>query len=185
MRNEKRFRNLIGISIFSALGAILLFFEFPVLFWFPFLKVDLSDVVTIIGAFVYGPIGGTLIAFIRSLIHLIISGSGVAGVIGNFSGFVGSVSLMLPFYYFWNRDKKVMAVISSTISMTVIMSLLNYFVVMPLYMNVVGMQLGMSLGKYILTGVIPFNIIKALIINIAVILIYPRMRNFLTKWRNA
>jgi len=60
--------------------------------------------------------------------------------------------------------------------MTVIMSVLNYFVVMPLYMNVIGMKLNMSLAQYVATGVIPFNIIKALIISVAVMVVYPRIK---------
>ncbi|MQS44173.1 ECF transporter S component [Companilactobacillus mishanensis] len=179
-RSTVKFHALIGVSIFSALAAILMFFEFPVLFWLPFLKVDFSDVVTLIGSLVFGPIGGTAIAFIKALVHLLITGSGVAGVIGDFSNFVGGVSLLLPFTYFWQKGKKFMAVLTGMITMTVVMSVLNYFVVMPLYMNVVGMQLNMSLSKYVATGVIPFNIVKSLITSLGVIIIYPRLEGHFT-----
>jgi len=171
-----KFHAAIGVSIFAALGTILMFFEFPILIWLPFLKVDLSDVVTLIGTFAYGPVGGILIALIKSMVHVIVTGSGLAGVIGNGAAFVGAVSLLLPFNYFWKKDKKVLAIIAGTVSMTVIMSVLNYFVVMPLYMNVIGMKLNMSLAQYVATGVIPFNIIKALIISVAVMIVYPRIK---------
>jgi len=171
-----KFHAAIGVSIFAALGTILMFFEFPILIWLPFLKVDLSDVVTLIGTFAYGPVGGILIALIKSMVHVIVTGSGLAGVIGNGAAFVGAVSLLLPFNYFWKKDKKVLAIIAGTVSMTVIMSVLNYFVVMPLYMNVIGMKLNMSLAQYVATGVIPFNIIKALIISVAVMVVYPRIK---------
>jgi len=171
-----KFHAVIGVSIFAALGTILMFFEFPILIWLPFLKVDLSDVVTLIGTFAYGPVGGILIALIKSMVHVIVTGSGLAGVIGNGAAFVGAVSLLLPFNYFWKKDKKVLAIIAGTVSMTVIMSVLNYFVVMPLYMNVIGMKLNMSLAQYVATGVIPFNIIKALIISVAVMVVYPRIK---------
>ncbi|APX72920.1 ECF transporter S component [Companilactobacillus allii] len=175
-RSTYKFHAMIGVAIFSALAAIIMFFEFPVLFWLPFLKVDLSDVVTIIGTLAYGPIGGSLIAVIKAVCHWLITGSGVAGVIGNGANIVGGISLLLPFGYFWKKDKKIMAVVVGTISMTLVMSLMNYFIVMPLYMNVVGMQLNMSLTKYVVTAVIPFNIIKALIISAGVFVVYPRLK---------
>jgi len=181
-KSTYKFQGVIGVSIFAALGTILMFFEFPVLIWLPFLKVDLSDVVTIIGTFAFGPVGGVLIALIKSMVHVIVTGSGVAGLIGNGSAFIGAVSLLLPFNYFWKKDKRILAVIAGTISMTLVMSVLNYLVVMPLYMNVVGMQLNMSLAQYVATGVIPFNIIKALIISAAVMVVYPRIKgHFLIK----
>ncbi|MQS74807.1 ECF transporter S component [Companilactobacillus halodurans] len=171
-----RFQEVIGVGILAALGTILMFFEFPVLIWLPFLKVDLSDVVTLIGTFAFGPVGGILIALIKSVVHVIITGSGVAGLVGSGAAFVGAVALLLPFNHFWKRDKKFSAILWGTVSLTVIMSVLNYFVVMPLYMNVVGMQLNMSLAKYVATGVVPFNIIKALIISVAILLVYPRIK---------
>ncbi|CAJ1191438.1 Riboflavin transporter RibU [Companilactobacillus paralimentarius] len=171
-----KMHEIIGVAVFAALGTILMFFEFPILFWLPFLKIDLSDVVTLIGTFAFGPVGGALIALLKSVVHVIVTGSGVAGLIGNGSAFVGSVALLLPFNYFWKKDKKVMAVIAGTVVMTVIMSLLNYFVVMPLYMNVIGMKLNMSLAEYVATGVVPFNIVKALIISAATMIVYPRIK---------
>ncbi|KRK75235.1 integral membrane protein [Companilactobacillus alimentarius DSM 20249] len=171
-----KFHELIGVAVFAALGTILMFFEFPVLFWLPFLKIDLSDVVTLIGTFAFVPVGGTLIALIKSMVHVIVTGSGVAGLIGNGSAFVGAVSLLLPFNYFWKKGKKISAIVFGTIVMTIVMSILNYFVVMPLYMNVIGMKLNMSLAEYVATGVVPFNIVKALIISIAVMIVYPRIK---------
>ncbi|HCD07916.1 MAG TPA: ECF transporter S component [Lactobacillus sp.] len=175
-KSTYKFQEIIGVSIFAALGTILMFFEFPVLIWLPFLKVDLSDVVTIIGSFAFGPVGGILIALIKSVVHVLVTGSGLAGLIGNGAAFVGAVALLLPFDYFWKKNKKITAVIVGTISLTVIMSILNYLVVMPLYMNVISMKLNMSLAEYVATGVVPFNIVKALIISAAVIIVYPRIK---------
>src|SRR5699024_5332882 len=75
-KSTYKFQEIIGVSIFAALGTILMFFEFPILIWLPFLKVDLSDVVTMIGTFAYGPVGGILIALIKSLVHVLVTGSG-------------------------------------------------------------------------------------------------------------
>ncbi|WP_263969768.1 ECF transporter S component [Companilactobacillus kimchii] len=73
-----KMHEVIGVAVFAALGTILMFFEFPILFWLPFLKIDLSDVVTLIGTFAFGPVGGVLIALLKSMVHVIVTGSGVA-----------------------------------------------------------------------------------------------------------
>ena len=175
-KSTYKFQAVVGVSIFAALGTILMFFEFPILLWMPFLKVDLSDVVVLIGTFAYGPVGGILIALIKSMVHVIVTGSGVAGLIGSGAAFLGSVAMLIPFNYFWKREHRTGAVIAGTVSMTFFMSILNYVLIMPLYMNVVGMKLNMSLSQYVATGVIPFNIVKALIISAAVIIVYPRIK---------
>ncbi len=101
-----KFQDIIGVSIFAALGTILMFFEFPVLIWLPFLKVDLSDVVAVVGTFAFGPVGGIMIALLKSMVHLLVTGTGLAGLIGDGAAFVGSVALLLPFAHFWKKDKK-------------------------------------------------------------------------------
>ena len=41
-------------AIFAAIATILMYFEFPIPFMPPFLKVDLSGAVVLIGAFIFG-----------------------------------------------------------------------------------------------------------------------------------
>ncbi|MFD1419129.1 ECF transporter S component [Companilactobacillus keshanensis] len=184
-KSTYKFQEMVTVSIFAAFAAIIMFFEFPVLPWFPFLKVDLSDIVTIIGTIFFGPVGGSLIALLKALVHWLVTGSGVAGIIGNGANVIGAIALLLPFGYFWKRNNKTMAIITGTIYMTVVMSVLNYFVIMPLYINVIGMQLNMSLAKYVATGVIPFNIVKSLIISVGVLVVYPRLKgHFINKTAN-
>jgi Predicted membrane protein len=126
-KSTYKVQEIVGVSIFAALGTILMFFEFPVLIWLPFLKVDLSDVVTLVGTFAFGPVGGIMIALIKSMVHLLVTGTGVAGLIGDGAAFVGSVALVLPFNYFWKRNRKITAVVMGTISLTVIMSIFELF----------------------------------------------------------
>ena len=41
-------------AIFAAIATVLMYFEFPIPFMPPFLKVDLSGAVVLIGAFIFG-----------------------------------------------------------------------------------------------------------------------------------
>ncbi len=45
---------LIKISLLSAIALILMYFDFPVIPIFPWLKIDLSDVPALLGAFGFG-----------------------------------------------------------------------------------------------------------------------------------
>ena len=57
---------LIKISLLSAIALILMYFDFPVIPIFPWLKIDLSDVPALLGAFGFGPIVGILIELIKN-----------------------------------------------------------------------------------------------------------------------
>ena len=71
---------LAGIGMLSGIAFILMFFEFPIPVLIPsFIKLDLSDLPALIGAFAYGPIAGILIELIKNLLHLLDSSSGFVG----------------------------------------------------------------------------------------------------------
>ncbi|MDT3972029.1 ECF transporter S component, partial [Staphylococcus saprophyticus] len=70
----------------------------------------------------------------------------------------------------------------ATVVMTIVLSILNYFVLLPLY----GMIMNLSdvvenVKIVIVSGVIPFNIIKGIVISIIFILLYNRLKNVLPK----
>ncbi|GKQ42738.1 riboflavin transporter [Companilactobacillus sp. RD055328] len=180
---EKKFlstRVIIYIAVLGALATLVMFFEFPILPMAPFLKVDLSDVVTIIGGTTFGPVAGILIAFIRSIVNWILKGSGLIGLIGNFAGFIGSIAVMLPAVLLKNKNV-FLKIIISVFSLTIISALVNYFFLMPAYMILADMKIGMPLMKYILTIVIPFNLIKGSLVMIISMIVYNRMKDYLKK----
>lgn len=182
---EKKFfstRVMVYIAVLSALSTLIMFFEFPVLPVAPFLKVDFSDVITIIGATVFGPAAGTLIAFIRSLVNWLIKGSGIVGLVGNFAGFIGSVSIMLPIVLIKKKNMLVKSIIAIT-SLTIVSSIVNYFFLMPMYMTLFGMKLNMPLANYVLKIIVPFNIIKGILVTGVSWIIYNRMSSYLLKVR--
>ena len=60
---------LVYIAILSALATILMFFDFPIPFFPPFLKFDLSDAVIFASSVIVGPLGMIAIIVIRSILH--------------------------------------------------------------------------------------------------------------------
>lgn len=84
---------LIKISLLSAIALILMYFDFPVIPIFPWLKIDLSDIPALLGTFGFGPLAGVIIELMKNLLYFFIKGSSVAGIMANF--IVGS-ALVLP-----------------------------------------------------------------------------------------
>ena len=58
----------------------------------------------------------------------------------------------------------IIAIVVSTISLTFWLSLGNWLVITPLYMAVLGMKLTLPLSQLVLYGVLPFNLIKGVIV---------------------
>ena len=74
----------------------------------------------------------------------------------------------------------IIGLISATIVMTIVLSILNYFVLLPLYGMIVNLDDIVNNVKIIvLSGVIPFNIIKGIVISIIFLLLYKRLKNVL------
>ena len=69
--------------------------------------------------------------------------------------------------------------IVGTIVMTIVLSILNYFVLLPLYGMIFNLgDVVKNLKIVIVSGVIPFNIIKGIIISIIFVLLYKRLKIF-------
>ena len=71
-------------GMLSALAFGLQFIEFPIPIMPSFIKLDLSDLPALIGAFALGPVSGVIIELIKNLIHLSLSSSGGVGEMSNF-----------------------------------------------------------------------------------------------------
>lgn len=167
MSGSKVYR-LVGIALLAAVGFVLMNFGLPL--FFPFLKLDLSDLTVLLGGLIYGPVGGIAVAFIRSLLHYIFTGAGVVNLVGDLAAFIASVGFMLPVVFALKRHQDVphqlVGLGLGTLSLTVIMSLLNWVAIMPVYMAVMNFHLGMSITKYVLIGVIPFNLVKGVVVSL-------------------
>lgn len=179
-------RYVISASL-AGVSYLLMFLSFVVVPLVPYMKVDFSDLPILFGMFILGPLGGIEIALIRSILYFIISGPSIDSLIGVTTNFFASMTLTLPIFYtlrkkydvnIWNILR---SILFGTISLTVILSLANYLVIMPLYMKVLGMNLSMSLAKFILIGVVPFNLIKGLLVGTAFWILFVKMKDWIVK----
>ena len=180
MQQNKR---LITISMFSAIAFILTFLKFPLPFLPPYLTLDFSDVPTLLATFIFGPLSGLLVALIKNILNFLFN---IGDPVGPVANFLAGASFLLIAYFvshrkqYSSRRSLIIGLVAGTIAMTIVLSILNYFVLLPLYGMIFNLgDVFTNLKVIILSGIIPFNIIKGCVISIIFILLYRRLKKVL------
>ncbi|MCP9327827.1 ECF transporter S component [Liquorilactobacillus satsumensis] len=178
-------RRYVIASFLAGLSYLLMFLSFAVIPLVPYMKIDFSDLPILFGMFLFGPLGGIEIAILRSLLYFLISGPSIASLIGVSTNLLASLCFCLPVFYILRKSHDVTAsnigrsILAGTASLTVVLSLANYFVITPLYMAVLGMKLSLPLSHLVLYGVVPFNLIKGVLVGTAFWLLFTKLRVWL------
>lgn len=183
MQNGKRLRLAVSVSIFGVLSYLVMLVEIPILPLFPFLKLDFSDLIPLCGLAIFGFGGASGVVLIRALLHLIMTGFSAQSLIGELGSVIASLTILLLAQLILQRQqtgqlnwpRRIWLVISSTLVLTLVMAVLNYFVLTPLYVQVTGFKLGMDYLKYVLLAIIPFNLIKGALVVGLFTVVYARM----------
>ncbi|TBX42691.1 ECF transporter S component [Lactiplantibacillus paraplantarum] len=176
---------LVGIALLGAIAYILMLVEFLILPIAPWMKIDFSDIPILIGLFLFGVGGAFVITIIKLLLHSAMMGFAIYDLIGSLASFLGTAVLILAFalvlrYYRGNPKWRMpVAIAVATIGLVVIESLANLTFVLPFYLQVMGMKLSMSLNTVVLVAVIPFNLIKGLLVGNVFWLVYQRLAKWL------
>ena len=186
---DKRTRKIVVIGILAALAWIISRFSFPILPWAPFLKIDFSDVPVLLGMYVFGPMAGIAIAGVRSLLSYVMTGGEAGFPIGDTAAFLATLSYTLPVYYIIrnravNAKTTLMASGAGTISLAAVLSVLNWLVIAPLYVYVMGFSVG-PMREYLTISVIPFNLLKGAFVSIVFFALYSKLYVQLEKLRDA
>ncbi|EFI84525.1 Riboflavin ECF transporter S component FmnP [Listeria grayi] len=175
-------KTFVSVAVLSTIGFLLMVIEFPILPSAPFLKLDFSDIAALVGAFMFGPLAAILIELLKNVLWFMFSG-GIAGVpIGEFANFLSGLSFVFPIYYLFRyyQSKRVLAISSglATISITVVMCLFNYFILLPFYIKIGGLPKNVDITALITYSIIPFNLLKGVIVSVIFFILY----NYLEPW---
>lgn len=187
-------RNLTRLSLLSVIAFLFMYIEFPLAFIAPpFIKIDLSDIPALIGGFAMGPVAGITIELVKCILTFFVRGTTTGGV-GELSNFiVGAlfVGLSAKFYSHHRTYRgAVVGLMLGVVGMTVVATLSNYFVVFPLYGKIMPMDAIINMGRAVTPRVntlwdlmiyciVPFNLVKGLIISAATLALYKRVSRFL------
>ena len=188
-------RYMVQVAMLAAAATVLMFFDIPLPFAPSFYKIDLSEVPVLIGAFAMGPLAGAAIELIKVLLNMVMKGTTTAGV-GELANFLIGCAFVMPAAWIYKVQKtKKNAMIGmavGTVFMATVGGLLNAYVLLPAYATAFGMPIDAlvamgtavnkaitSLSTFVLFAVVPFNLLKGVIVSIVTMLLYKHISRLL------
>lgn len=190
-------QNLIKMALLSAIAVLLMQFgaiKLPALFP-SFLEIDFSEVPAIVAILTINPLAGIIVVVIKNLLKLLMFGSSTGGT-GEFANMVVSIGYILPLMWYVRQGRDLKTVTKGIawgiLGIAVAGGLINYFVTIPLYAKLfMPMETIIEMGHaifpainnkltFILYSIVPFNILKGLLVAVASIAfikaIYPVLK---------
>lgn len=186
MKNNK-LNKLIKISLLGCIAFILMYIEIPLPIFPSFLRIDIGDLPALLGAFAFGPMAGVLVELIKNILYAIFKGN--TALIGESANFViGSILVYSAGIIYKKKKTKKGALIGLLVGgviMTLCASILNYFVLLPLYETILGFKISAVVGmgaainpnvkdlnSFIIWVIVPYNILKVFIVSLVTLAVY-------------
>ena len=150
MKKERRsvsetITRMTTLAMLSALGFVLMAFaQFPYPLA-PWLKVEVSELVTIIAYALFGLPGGVTVALIKTLLNLAVHGPVGLGI-GDLTAFITSMMFVLGLFitshlFKWFKKGlkyRLLSYVFIAVLVSVVLTLLNALVITPSYLTVFG-----------------------------------------------
>ncbi len=172
-------KNLVRIAVLGAIGYILMLVEFSILPGASFLKLNFCDLPSLLAAFAMGPAAGLAVVLIENILHLMQTFSGGVGELANIL-VSGTFVLVAGVFYRNNHTKKgaFIGLLLGSALMIIMALFANRFLLLPLYLSGGTPEVFTNL---LLTAILPFNAIKAVIITALTMLLYKPLSPLLKK----
>ncbi|MBP3634066.1 MAG: ECF transporter S component [Oscillospiraceae bacterium] len=194
-KNISSARRVSFIAMFGAIAAALMYIEIALPFAPPFYQIDFSEIPVLICTFYLGPVSGVICEFVKVLLKLLLKGTSTAFV-GDFANFVVGCALVLPASIIYHcrktRATAIWGMVAGTLIMTVFGSAFNAIYLLPKFAQLYGMPLeaiiGMgtdvnahitSVSTLVLYAVVPFNLLKGVLVSVVTLLLYKRVERLL------
>lgn len=161
---KKNIHSLVLSGMLAVIALLLSFFSFAVPFLPPFLKFDFTFIPLFMALLLMDYKNALLVSFLKNFLHFAIISHEPTGAIANIVVEFIFISVIVLFYKkgFVNI---IIGGIVATIIMTIFMSLLNYFVLLPTYGYIMDLSDIVTNIKTIVTaGIIPFNLLKGALV---------------------
>lgn len=185
-------KQITRIAILAGISAVLLFINFPIMIFPGFYKIDFSEIPCLLCGFALGPLSGATCVMLSRLLNIILEGGSETAYIGELASLIISLSFILvsSFVYKNNHSKKgaIVSLVASTIVSSFVAVVVNYFILLPMYENLMHISLDTIISMasntipivkdkttFVLFCTLPFNIIKCIINSVLVILLYKRI----------
>jgi len=182
-KRKMNVRAYVSIGMLSSIAFLLMLIQFPLPLFPNFLFVDFSDIPALIATLIFGPIAGILVEFFKNVLNYIQTGSQTGIPVGHIANFVAGIVFILPTYFVYNRLKTrkgmTLALIIGTAIMAVMMSILNYLVILPAYTVLMGFP---DMRNLVLPAILPFNLLKGVMMSGIFMLLFIRMQAWINKY---
>lgn len=179
IQHTEHTRKIVLMAVLCAISYLCVFiFRISIIPAAPFLSYEPKDVILTIGAFLFGPLEGIVMAVCVALVEMVtISSTGPIGMIMNIissCAFCGVAALI----YKKKRTMSgaVIGLASGTLMMTVLMLLWNYLIT-PLYMGTPRDVV----ADMLLPVFLPFNLLKGVLNAAVTLLLYKPISNILKR----
>jgi len=182
--NNKKLRRMILIAILGSISTVLMQLNFPLPALPAFLKIDFSEIPAVLAIMTMGPVAGIAVELLKNVLHWFLSGSPTGVPVGEIANFATGILFIMPIYLIFrnvqNTKGLTAGLIAGTVSMAVGMSALNYLVFLPMYVYFMNMPAytGDAMFNVIVLGILPFNLIKGIMLMVISLLLYKSM----SKW---
>ncbi len=184
-------RKIVMTAMFAAISSVLMFLNFNVPFMPSFIKFDFSELPALLAAYSLGPTSGVLVCLVKNAVNL---PSTITGGVGELSNFLLGCAFVLPagLIYKWERTRRsaLLGAVIGTFSMATIGIFTNYFVVYPIYMKIMPIDVIVGMYQAILPAVdgllacllvfnFPFTLLKGAVNAAIAFLVYKRISPFI------
>lgn len=180
-------RALVMTAMLSAIGYVLMLFDFSVPFMPSFIKLDISELPALIASFSLGPVYGVVVCLVKNLLNTLQSQT--LGI-GDLSNFLLGTMFVFPAGLIYQRMKSRKGALIGSLAGAVIMAVgsvfTNIFLVYPLYYNLMSKEAILNAYQAIIPAMksveqsiicfnMPFTFLKAMLSVLVTFLIYKRI----------
>lgn len=190
-------QTLCFIGLFGALSTVLMMFKIPLFFAPAFMKLDLAELPAILGSFMFGPVAGVCIVFIKLLLNLLMNGTD-SMYVGELSNLLLSSCYVLCASLIYSRHKTkkraAIALIISVVVTSIVAVITNTFFIFPAYAVVYGLEMDTLVSMagavnplvrdtftMMLWSVFPFNIVKMGLVSVITFIVYKKLHLFIIR----
>lgn len=192
MKNQRagsslQIRKIAMTAVMAAASAVLMMFSIKLPFMPSFISLDFSDLPALLAAFTLGPWSGVAVCFVKNLVNLTMS---MTGGVGELSNFIIGAAFVLPAGFIYRRSRRFSSAALGAILGAVLMAVLsvfsNYYIVYPIYTNIMSMDVIMGMYRAINPGIenlwqallifnMPFTFVKGMLSVAVTLLIYRKL----------
>ena len=168
-------KQLVTMALMCAIAILLSFIEFPIFPAASFLKLDISFVPSAVMGFAYGPGPGALVGIACAIAHGAISGNWVGCIMNIIAG----CAFIIPAAIIYKRNrtfKGAMIGLGISIVCLVVAAIIANLIIDPLFY---GLPFDVVAGL-IVPAILPFNIIKGVVISVLTAIVYKSISNLIT-----